>query len=111
MSAQWCHETVGTTRVIRNDKYGPARLQGGTTRAIRNDKYGSARLLGGITGVKDDLSRRASESFYYKLQKSACNRGVLRKIVVNRGEDSLDSRTKGEALSNGVMIAENIVKA
>jgi hypothetical protein len=25
---------VGTTRAIRNDKYGPARLQGGTTRAI-----------------------------------------------------------------------------
>jgi hypothetical protein len=27
---------VGTTRAIRNEKYGPARLQGGTTRAIRD---------------------------------------------------------------------------
>jgi hypothetical protein len=94
MSTQWCHETVGTTRAIRNDKYGPARLLGGTTRAIRNDKYGPARLWGGITGVKDNLSRRSGGSFYYRLQKSACNRGGLRKIVVNRGEDSLDSRRR-----------------
>jgi hypothetical protein len=65
---------VGTTRAIRNDKYGrPARLlQGGTTRAIRNDTYGPARLLGGITGVKD-----------------------AERTALTPGEESLDFRRKG----------------
>jgi hypothetical protein len=30
----------------------------GTTKVIGNDKYGPARLVGGVTGVKDDLSSK-----------------------------------------------------
>jgi hypothetical protein len=35
----------------------------GTTQVIGNEKYGPARLVGGVTDVEDDLSRGPSGIF------------------------------------------------